>query len=91
MGASAGARCTVGHAFTATPLVAQQSEALEESLWSAFRALQESAALARKMVARARQRNQGTSADLFAEQATEADARAEIIRQVLAARGTPGR
>jgi two-component system, chemotaxis family, protein-glutamate methylesterase/glutaminase len=42
-------RCHVGHAFTLHSLVREQSEELERVLWAAVRALEESAALARRV------------------------------------------
>jgi len=42
-------RCRVGHAFSPENLQSAQSEAVEEALWSAVRALEEKTALARKL------------------------------------------
>jgi two-component system chemotaxis response regulator CheB len=42
-------RCHVGHAFTLESLVREQSEEMERVLWAAVRALEESAALARRV------------------------------------------
>ncbi len=42
-------RCHVGHAFTLGSLVREQSEELERAVWAAVRALEESAALARRV------------------------------------------
>lgn len=76
-------RCRVGHAFSAETLLAEQSEALEEALWTALRALKESAALASRMAGRARDLRQTRTAASFENQAQEAEQRAELIRQVL--------
>ncbi|WP_017719995.1 chemotaxis protein CheB [Kamptonema formosum] len=76
-------RCRVGHAFSAESLLAEQSEALEEALWTAFRALRESAALARRMAGRAGERGLSRTVANFEKQAQEAEQRAEIIQQVL--------
>jgi two-component system chemotaxis response regulator CheB len=42
-------RCHVGHAFSLTSLVSEQSDQLERALWAAIRALEESAALADRL------------------------------------------
>lgn len=42
-------RCHVGHAFSPAALLAEQAESLERALWAAVRALEESAAMAKRM------------------------------------------
>src|SRR5207244_7730536 len=42
-------RCRVGHAYTASSLSVEQWEKPEAALWAAMRALEEGAALARRM------------------------------------------
>ena len=76
-------RCRVGHAFSPESLLASQSEYLEEALWSALRALEESAALAKRLQSRAEEREHTLAAARFAEQADDAHQRAELIRTVL--------
>lgn len=76
-------RCRTGHAYSAETLLAEQSEALETALWNAFRALEERAALSRRMHKGARDRNQIRSAARFQEQAHEAQHNATVIRQLL--------
>jgi len=76
-------RCRIGHAYSAQTLLAEQSEALEEALWVALRALEESASLANHMAERAAKRGSKHSAEQFSEQAKEARDRAEIVRQAL--------
>jgi two-component system chemotaxis response regulator CheB len=76
-------RCRVGHAFSVDTLLAEQSTALEEALWTAFRALEERAALARQVAARLRQRNNLLGAGRFDLQARDAEERATLIRRVL--------
>lgn len=76
-------RCRTGHAFSAQALLAEQSENLETALWTGLRALEEKAALARRMFAGARSRNQPRSAARFEQQARESQQNAAIIRQLL--------
>ncbi len=76
-------RCRVGHAYGAETLLAEQGGAVEAALWTAMRALKERAALARRMSERMAARGSARSAGSFAEQADEADARADLIRRVL--------
>lgn len=76
-------RCRTGHAFSAQSLLAEQSESLETALWTALRALEEKAALARRMFKGACERNQPISAARFEEQAQDAQQNAAIIRELL--------
>ena len=76
-------RCRVGHAYSPDSLLAQQSESLEEALWIAMRALEESAALADRLAERAQGRDHALAAVRFGEQAQDARHRAGIIRQAL--------
>jgi len=76
-------RCRVGHAFGADGLVAAQSERLDDALWSAFRALQENAALARRLAARARKNGHDSVAVSFDERARSVEAQSEVIHGLL--------
>jgi two-component system chemotaxis response regulator CheB len=76
-------RCRIGHAYSAQTLLAEQSEALEEALWVALRALEESASLSTRMAQRAQERGSQRSAQQFEEQAAAAYERAEIVRRAL--------
>jgi two-component system chemotaxis response regulator CheB len=76
-------RCRVGHAFSATSLAAQQSERIEEALWTALRALEERASLAHKMAERAARQSQLHSQTRFEQQKRELEERAEILRELL--------
>jgi two-component system chemotaxis response regulator CheB len=55
-------RCRVGHAYTADTLVVEQEERIEDMLWAALRALEESAGLKQRMADRLRE---GTATTLF--------------------------
>jgi two-component system chemotaxis response regulator CheB len=76
-------RCRVGHAFGSDGLLARQSEALDDALWAAFRALQENASLARRLAERSRQQKSEALAQTFDERAEIAAARSEVIRALL--------
>ncbi|HEX6750471.1 MAG TPA: chemotaxis protein CheB [Longimicrobium sp.] len=76
-------RCRVGHAFGPETLLAEQSSEVETALWTAFQALKEKAAFARKMARKMEVRGNMYSRGRFMEQAAEADQRAAVIREVL--------
>jgi two-component system, chemotaxis family, protein-glutamate methylesterase/glutaminase len=77
-------RCRTGHAYSAESLLAKQSDALEDALWIALRALEEKASLSGRMASRMRDRNQSLAAKRLEEQAEDANRQARIIRDVLA-------
>lgn len=76
-------RCRVGHAFTADTLLVEQSEALEAALWSALRALEERRSLALRMTQRAERRGHALAAERFAQQVSDTEQQAAVIRSVL--------
>ena len=76
-------RCRVGHAWSPTSLLAAQSKSLETALWTAFRALEERAALAERMARRFRTKGRAGAASRFEAQARQAKERSALIRQVL--------
>ena len=75
--------CHTGHGFTAESLVAAQNDAVEEAWWSAVRALEEHAALQRRMAAHAREGGLEALGDRYDERQRAAEERSELIRQVL--------
>jgi two-component system chemotaxis response regulator CheB len=79
-------RCRVGHAWSPDSLLAEQSEALEAALWTALRALEESAALSRRLAAQAHQRGYARAAARFEDQMRSAEEHALVIRKVLLSR-----
>jgi len=76
-------RCRTGHAYSPETLLAEQSDGIESALWSALRALEESAALARRMAERSQRSQQPLVATRFHERAAEAEANAALLRQLL--------
>jgi two-component system chemotaxis response regulator CheB len=72
-------RCHVGHMFSAEGLKQAQSATIEQALWSALRALKESAALDQRMCDRAMEHNLDQAAARYRESAI---AKQEQIAQV---------
>jgi two-component system chemotaxis response regulator CheB len=72
-------RCHVGHAFTLQSLVRDQSEELERALWAAVRALEESAALARRVGLQ----NTGEMRQRLEEKANTHARQADYLRHML--------
>jgi two-component system chemotaxis response regulator CheB len=82
-------RCRVGHAFSGDTLYVEQRASLETALWTALRALEESADMANRLVSRASRRGQASLATTFRRNAEAYLERAKVIRDVLHA-GLPG-
>lgn len=81
-------RCRTGHAYSPESLMAKQSESLEATLWAALRALEENAALARRMerwmIQRQQERHRGEGTEeRYTRRAQEAEQHAELLRRVL--------
>jgi two-component system chemotaxis response regulator CheB len=78
-------RCRTGHAFSPETLLAKQGDTVEEVLWAALRALEENAALARRMERRLR--NPGSSVPFlrarYGRRAEAAERHAEVLRRML--------
>jgi two-component system, chemotaxis family, protein-glutamate methylesterase/glutaminase len=72
-------RCHVGHAFSLNSLVRQQTDELERVLWAAIRALEESAALSRRISLK----ETGEMRKRFAEKALTQQQQAEYIRNLV--------
>jgi two-component system chemotaxis response regulator CheB len=76
-------RCRTGHAYSPESLLAKQSESLEAALWAALRALEENAALARRMEKRVRGKGQLGAGQRYERRALDADQHAETLRSIL--------
>ena len=76
-------RCRVGHVYTADSMLAAQTDSVDRALWAALRALEERAALLRRMCERARRRNHHRVDLAFEERAMAAEAHAATVRDVL--------
>jgi two-component system chemotaxis response regulator CheB len=75
--------CHVGHAYSPGSLVEEQGRALETTLWSAVRALEERADMNRRLA----RRTGGPRRVQYEERGTEADAHARALRGMLGEAG----
>jgi two-component system chemotaxis response regulator CheB len=76
-------QCRVGHTLSPDSLVAEQAVAIEAMLWTALNALQERAALLRRLD-RQGGSDAGRAATHWAELAEAAEQQAELVKQALA-------
>jgi two-component system chemotaxis response regulator CheB len=76
-------RCRTGHGYSIETLLAQQSGNVEAGMWAAVRALEERAALSRRMAARFRTRGRRSTAERFERQANAAVEQGVVIRRAL--------
>jgi two-component system chemotaxis response regulator CheB len=72
-------RCRVGHGFSADSLLVTQRSDVEAALWTAYRALEERAALCRRLAERARLRHADITAEHFRAEAAEVARQAEML------------
>ena len=82
-------RCRVGHGFSGPALSAEQQNTTEGAFWAALRALEEQAALARRLATRARELGQKRSVASFEERAVAAEHQARVVREELLKSLTP--
>jgi len=78
-------RCRIGHGYTSETLTAEQAMTVEHALWTALRALEEHAAVRRRMAERASRRGMTASADRYQERARELEQHAQKVRTLLLA------
>jgi two-component system chemotaxis response regulator CheB len=76
-------RCRVGHAYSSDTLTTEQALTVEHALWTALRALEEQAAMRRRMAERARRQGLSSSADRYQERAAELDRQAQQVRHLV--------
>jgi two-component system chemotaxis response regulator CheB len=79
-------RCHTGHAYTLESLLSEMDEAIEDSLWNAIRALEESAMLMRQAVEHQRESHEENDAELLGR-AAETQRRAALVRQAVMSAG----
>jgi len=78
-------RCRVGHAYTGETLTTEQALVVEHALWSALRALEEQAAVRRRMADRAERDGRPNIAARNQEQARQLEKQAQEIRNLVVA------
>ncbi len=76
-------RCRVGHAFSIDSMMAEQSDAIEEAMWTALKILEEQVSISRKMGAQARQNGHKVMARRFEERQKQAEKRVDLLMSAL--------
>lgn len=76
-------RCHTGHAYSADSLLAAAQEGVEEQLWSATRALEESGLLMAEMAQRLEAAGEPDSSQRLAKKSAQAHAEADRLRQTV--------
>jgi two-component system chemotaxis response regulator CheB len=80
-------RCRVGHSYSPDSMLAAQTDSVDRALWAALRALEERAALTRRLADRARHRRHTGVAVAFEQRADAAAEHATVVRNMLRSRG----
>jgi two-component system chemotaxis response regulator CheB len=76
-------RCHTGHAYSVESLLVEIDEAVEEALWNAVRAVDESVLFLRQIARHLADNHAGVGADRFFEKAAAAEQRAETARRIV--------
>jgi two-component system, chemotaxis family, protein-glutamate methylesterase/glutaminase len=76
-------RCRVGHAYTADTLITAGAEALEQSLWSALRALEEQAAVKKRVAERMRRHGHDATANQIMTKVHDLERDTQQVRDLL--------
>jgi two-component system chemotaxis response regulator CheB len=79
-------RCEVGHAFTAASLQAAQDEHVERALWAAVAALEDKAAMARRLAGRMHEAQLEVVSREYEQDAARVSGQADLIRSVILGR-----
>jgi two-component system chemotaxis response regulator CheB len=82
-------RCHTGHAYSVESLLVEIDEAVEEALWNAVRAVDESVLFLRQIARHLADTHGGAAADRFLEKAAAAEHRAEAARCLVVAPAAP--
>jgi two-component system chemotaxis response regulator CheB len=76
-------RCHTGHAYSVASLLAAIGEGIEESLWTAIRALEEGQLLMTRMAEHLQANHDTESAEQLMDRAAEARKQSDVIRQLV--------
>ena len=76
-------RCHTGHAFSMNSLLAELTDNIEDTLWTAVRSMQESIMLMRHLSQHLGGSGELAMAELFLQKAQEAERRADFVRQAV--------
>lgn len=76
-------RCHVGHSFTANILLSEQTQYLENALWSAVRAMEEKVSFLRQMAGQMRNYNLTSAEAKYEDHAVNLDKEVTLIRGII--------
>lgn len=76
-------RCHTGHAYSIDSLLAEITEGVEDALWNAIRATEESILLLRHMAEHLTENENDHTAEKILAQAQKAERRADLVRQAV--------
>jgi two-component system chemotaxis response regulator CheB len=76
-------RCHVGHSFTGEVFSTEQSQSVENALWSAVRVMEEKVTFSRQLAARKREQNLHKAADSYEKQASALDNEVTRVRDLI--------
>ena len=76
-------RCHIGHSFTANVFLSEQTQNIENALWSAVRAMEEKVTFSRQMSERMKNYNLQNAAAKYEDHAKSLDAEVTLIRGII--------
>ncbi|MCC5667298.1 chemotaxis protein CheB [Nostoc sp. CHAB 5784] len=76
-------RCHIGHSFTANVFLAEQTQNLENALWSAVRAMEEKVTFSRQMAEQMRNYNLTIAATKYENHAMNLDKEVSLVRGII--------
>lgn len=76
-------RCHTGHSFTANVLLSEQTQMLENALWSAVQAMEEKVTFSRQMAAQMESYNLQSAATKYEDHAKSLDTEVSVIRNII--------